>query len=78
MGGTPGALRYDTIRSTSPANFVTGAVCVEANGTDTTSADSANPPTGQVFYYIVSPENGCLSAPACSDPACVQPPARDC
>jgi len=78
MGGTPGALRYDTVRSTRPSDFVNGAVCVEANGTDTTSVDAANPSTGQVFFYIVSPENGCLSGPACLDPACIQPPARDC
>jgi len=78
MGGAPGALLYDTIRSSSPADFVTGAVCVETNGADTTSVDAADPPAGQGFYYIVSPENGCLSAPACSDSACVQPPARDC
>jgi hypothetical protein len=78
MGGAPGVLLYDTIRSTSPSNFTTGAVCVETNGSDTSTLDAASPPPGQVFYYIVSPENGCQPGSACSDPACVQPPARDC
>jgi len=77
-GGSVSSLLYDTIRSTNRADFVNGAVCVEANGSDMTSTDNQNPPVGQAFYYIVSPENGCSSGGTCQLPACVQTPARDC
>jgi hypothetical protein len=77
-GGAASSLLYDTIRSTNRADFVNNAVCVEANGADTTSTDAQNPPLGQAFYYIVSPENGCAAGSACLLPACVQIPARDC
>src|SRR5262249_22342389 len=49
-GGSPNALLYDTIRSSNRNDFVNGAVCVEANGSDTTSTDAQNPPLGQAFY----------------------------
>ena len=77
-GGATNILLYDTIRSTNRADFVNNAVCVESNGTDTTSTDAQNPPLGQAFYYIISPENGCAAGSVCLLPACVQISARDC
>ena len=58
----PGAatVSYDTIRSGNPANFVQGASCVEANGSDQMSVDGGgNLPAGAVFYYLVRAENDC-------------------
>jgi hypothetical protein len=75
LGGT--VVRYDTVRSTDRADFVTSAVCVEGNGTDTTATDATNPALGQAFYYLISPENDCPSDPGCFDPGAV-PTTHDC
>jgi hypothetical protein len=75
-GGTA-TLRYDTVRSTSCSTFVTGATCVEGDGSDLTSTDSINPSVGQVFYYIIVPQNSCPSHATCFIPD-PRTPAREC
>src|SRR5262249_8197704 len=51
--------RYDTIRSLLPYDFVNGAVCVESDGTDTTSLDGDLPPAGSAAAYLVRCKNDC-------------------
>ena len=59
-GGTPSGMRYDTLRSSDPSNFVSGAVCVESNdGPNTTATDASVPAAGSVFYYLIRAENSC-------------------
>ncbi len=57
LGATFGL--YDTIRSDSPSNFETDAVCVETDGSDTTSIDTDSPDVGSSFYYLTRAENTC-------------------
>ena len=58
LGGV--AVVYDTLRSTSPNDFLAGASCVESNdGADRTAADAATPPLDGAFFYIVRAENAC-------------------
>jgi hypothetical protein len=60
----PGAtsLLYDTVRSNTGSNFVTGATCVETNnGPNTVSVDSVNPAPGAYFAYLIRAENACPS-----------------
>ena len=71
-------VRYDTIRSDDPSDFVTGVTCVESDDTlDTLSTDTATPTSGAVFHYIVRPENDCASDPACW-PTTTLRTARNC
>lgn len=58
----PGAVAvvYDTIRSSSADDFVTGATCVEwDDGADIEATDSETPDAGSTFCYLVRAENGC-------------------
>jgi hypothetical protein len=58
LGGN--SVEYDTIRSTQAADFDTSGTCVESNdGTDTVSADSDTPTSGEVFFFLVRAENVC-------------------
>ena len=58
LGGT--AVRYDTIRSTIPDDFVFSAVCVESDdGADTMAIDSDMLPEGVAAYYLVRAQNDC-------------------
>ncbi len=76
---------YDVVRRDDPVAcrldpstcFVTDAACVEANSADETSTDTTDPLPGEIFFYVVSPENACLSDPACLTPAGSRP-AVDC
>ena len=61
-GPAGGGLRYDTLRTINPADFVSGAVCVASDVSDTTASDSEVPPPGGVFYYLVRAENACPAA----------------
>jgi hypothetical protein len=59
-GGTSASLRFDSLRSSSSADFVAGALCVESNdGPNTTSVDAETPTAGSVFYYLVRARNVC-------------------
>ena len=62
----PGATmpRYDTLRSTDPADFFGPAICIDSDGTDRFSDDSDTPETGQTFFYLIRVENGCPGAGA--------------
>ena len=57
--GTILPLRYDTVRSDIASDFVTGAVCVETDGSDTESTDLDPLPSGQAAYYLARAQNGC-------------------
>jgi hypothetical protein len=58
--GSTTAPVYDTLRSTSPTNFVSGsALCVESNGADLTSTTTGTQPLGSVFYYLIRAEGVC-------------------
>jgi len=58
MGGT--SVRYDTLRSADPGDFVTAATCVESDdGIDRQAIDSAPVPPGTTFYYLIRGENDC-------------------
>ena len=53
------ALVYDVVRSPTPSNFITAAVCVETNdGSDTVAVDPSLPSPGGLFAYLVRVE-GC-------------------
>jgi hypothetical protein len=59
-GGTAGSAVYDTIRSSSPSDFVTAATCVESNdGANTSATDTAVPAAGSRFAYLVRAQNTC-------------------
>ena len=49
LGGTPGSVGFDTLRSTSPASFAE-AVCV---------GPSETPASGVVFFYLMRATNAC-------------------
>ncbi len=53
------APRYDTLRSDLAEDFVNGAECIEADGTDLLTYDSATPDLDKVRYYLVRCENDC-------------------
>jgi hypothetical protein len=55
-------VRYDVLRSTQAADFVSGAVCLESDGASTTAQDPDVPPPGGVYYYLVRAENACPNA----------------
>jgi hypothetical protein len=77
--GAPGSVSYDVIRSTSPTDFVGPGVCLETNDAgDTVASDSAIPPVGQVYYYVVRPENICGQGIAWRDSSGAARPARSC
>ena len=52
-------VRYDTLRSTDPADFLLQGLCVETDSATTTSTDVENPLPGTGFYYLVRSENDC-------------------
>ena len=48
---------YDTLRSSSPADFGAGATCVEWNdASDTSAVDDESPGPGGVFFYLIRGE----------------------
>lgn len=55
------ALRYDVLRSTSPADFTSPlTACLESDdGSDTIAVDSLTPAVGTCQYYLVRAENFC-------------------
>ena len=56
------SILYDTVRSSTPSNFTSGAVCSETNdGPNTASSDSGTPAPGSTFFYLVRGENNCPS-----------------
>jgi len=51
---------YDTLRSSDPANHVTGAFCVESDeGSDREASDTDEPAPGVVWHYLVRAQNDC-------------------
>ena len=67
--------RYDTLRSMVPNDFMTAAVCIEADGTDTSSVDPDLPPPGSIAFYLVRCENDC---PSGQGPLGIAGPGRLC
>src|SRR5262249_21788057 len=60
-GGTAASLRYDTLRSTIPADFTDPAECINSSGTNASTTDSQSPPPGAVYSYLVRAVNACPS-----------------
>jgi 3-phytase len=57
-GGT--TVVYSTLASLEPDDFVDSITCIESgDGSDTSAADTQNPHSGTVRYYLVRAENGC-------------------
>jgi hypothetical protein len=54
-------VRYDTLRSTDPADFLLQGLCLETDSSATTRIEIENPLPGEGFYYLVRSENDCPS-----------------
>ena len=52
-------VEYDTLRSPSPSDFDAPAICVDSDGSDTTSDDLDTPSSGAAFHYLIRVENAC-------------------
>jgi PKD repeat protein len=50
---------YDTIRSTDPSDFVTNAVCLETDDSDTMADDPDDPLPGEVYAYVSRGGDNC-------------------
>jgi photosystem II stability/assembly factor-like uncharacterized protein len=61
LGGTPGSVLFDTLRSTSAANFASAppAVCLDPHDPDLSAIDTEAPSPGIAFYYLVRAINAC-------------------
>jgi hypothetical protein len=58
LGGT--LVRYDTLRSADPGDYLTAVTCVESDdGSDRLASDGGTPLPGLPFYYLVRAENDC-------------------
>jgi hypothetical protein len=59
-GGAAGALVYDVLRSDVPGDFTAAAICLESNdGSDRAATDTALPPVGGGFHYLVRAQSRC-------------------
>ena len=60
---SPGGVNvlYDLIRSGSPADFVSGALCIVSNSSDLTATDAGTPAPGRMFAYLARAKSGCLN-----------------
>jgi hypothetical protein len=56
--GLRGVQFFDVLRSSVSADFMS-ATCLESDDTDTRADDTAGPPVGQAFFYLVRAENDC-------------------
>lgn len=60
LSGTEFALHYETIRSSTPTDFVNLAECLPAvDDTQTATTDPETPDPGSGFYYLVRATNSC-------------------
>lgn len=50
---------YDTIRSPDMHDFITNAICLETDDSDTIADDMEDPPPGGAFIYLERAENEC-------------------
>jgi len=50
---------FDLIRSGTPADFVTSAICVASHISNITATDAASPAPGAAFFYLVRAQDGC-------------------
>jgi hypothetical protein len=74
-------LRYDTLRSIAPGDFLGIAICLEADGgPDTTAFDTDEPPAGTGYFYLVRAESACADGqgPLGRDSSGSQRPGRLC
>jgi hypothetical protein len=77
--GSTTAPVYDTLRSTSRSDFVSGvAACVESNGTDLTSTMTGATPVGGCFYFLIRAEGVCGAGIAGHTSAGASISARNC
>ncbi len=60
LGGVTASPVYDVLKSPFQGNFTTLGSCLETDdGTDTLATDSAVPPVGAAFFYLIRAENAC-------------------
>jgi photosystem II stability/assembly factor-like uncharacterized protein len=61
LGGTLGATRFDTLRSTGPGSFDVAppAVCLDPADVDLLTTDAEIPPPDGIFFYLVRARNAC-------------------
>ena len=57
-GGAPGTLEYGLLRSDLARDFTLAVACIAAGGS-TSTTDSATPPAGTAFFYLVRASNEC-------------------
>ncbi len=50
---------YDSIRSLDPADFTSGATCIESGGSDLTAVDTGTIGAGEAAFYLIRADNGC-------------------
>ena len=63
-GGLSSGLHYSTIRSSNPADFESGVVCIESrDGSDSLAEDSSTTESGGIHFYLVRAGNGCGTGP---------------
>jgi hypothetical protein len=78
-GGLAAAMLYDVIRSTSAADFVGAAACLESDdGPNTVATEPSAPSPGAVFYYVVRPQDACGAGVSHRDKDGNPRPAHDC
>ena len=63
---SPGATSvvYDTLRSTSAADFNAPATCLDSNAADLMTVDGTIPAVGSRLFYLIRVENACLTNPS--------------
>jgi hypothetical protein len=79
-GAPPSELRYDTLRSGDPGNFLL-ADCVETyDGPNTIASDTTSPSPGFAFYYLTRARSSCGIDPQSlgTNSAGVPRPGRTC
>jgi hypothetical protein len=70
---------YDVVRSDSPADFTSAAVCLEGDdGSNSWAIDPVLPPAGGAFYYLVRAENVCGAGSWGQDSNGIERSAIDC
>jgi hypothetical protein len=53
------SVHYDTIRSPDASDFAGQGSCIETDGADTSSEDSAMPAEWNAYFFIIRVENDC-------------------
>ena len=77
-GGRSSLVRYDTVRSLTPDDFVSGAGCIDSAGSDLVTIDNQSPHPGVVFHYLVVARTTCGRGPTGTNSDGMKRPLRIC